>query len=205
MLYEPDPGHLMIHMGSLDDAADYVALSFEEGYDVWQYNEACIEAAEREARYASMEISLSGSYEKVSTMKVSIHVDGACSGNGTNSAIAGCAAILVAHRSDGTVAKEVTITGSVPGEQTNNRAEIQAVILGLSALKTQNVEVAVHTDSNYVFGTMTENWKRKTNKDLWDALDAIKKHHQVTFVKVAGHAGHQYNEAADKAAKNACR
>lgn len=43
MLYEPDPEHLMVHMGgTLAAVGEWLQLSEEEGYDVWTYNEALI-------------------------------------------------------------------------------------------------------------------------------------------------------------------
>ena len=55
-------------------------------------------------------------------------------------------------------------------------------------------------------GTLTKNWKRKANLDLWSRLDkAMKKHLDVQLEWVKGHANDQFNEEADKLAFNASK
>ena len=60
---------------------------------------------------------------------ITITADGACSGNGQANPSAGWAAIL---RSNG---KHKIISGKLPGKQTNNRAELTAVLEAFRALK----------------------------------------------------------------------
>ncbi len=53
---------------------------------------------------------------------------------------------------------------------TSNRMEITAALEGI--LRTpQGSEIMVHTDSQYLFGCMTQGWQRKANVDLWEKLD----------------------------------
>jgi cyclic pyranopterin phosphate synthase len=53
---------------------------------------------------------------------------------------------------------------------TSNRMEITAAQEGI--LNTpQGAEVVIHTDSQYLFGTMTKGWQRRANRDLWGQLD----------------------------------
>ncbi|MFQ5628770.1 MAG: ribonuclease HI [bacterium] len=132
--------------------------------------------------------------------KVEIYTDGACSGN---PGPGGWAVILKFGDND----KE--LAGYEPNT-TNNRMEITAVIKGLQALKLP-CEVDVYSDSAYLVNCFQqgwiEKWKRngwKTsgkklvqNIDLWQTLDSLKNEHKVTFHKVQGHAGHEYNERAD--------
>ena len=120
---------------------------------------------------------------------VNIWTDGACSGN---PGPGGWAAIL---RWNG---HEREVTGHEL-ETTNNRMELTAVIEGLAALK-KPCSVTVTTDSQYVIGIMTLNWKRKANHDLVERLDALCAEHDVTFAHVRGHAGHPMNERADELA-----
>jgi len=95
---------------------------------------------------------------------------------------------------------------------TNNRMELTAVIQGLRALKRRS-RVRITTDSQYVKQGITQwihNWKRngwKTssrtavkNADLWQALDAETRKHEVEWHWVKGHAGHVENELADRLA-----
>ncbi len=127
--------------------------------------------------------------------KVTIYTDGACSGN---PGPGGYAAILVAQDNRGNVVKERQIVGGAK-DTTNNRMEITAVIEGLKAL-TRPTEVTVVTDSKYVMNTVTEDWKRKKNHDLWQQLDELVTLHQIAWEYVKGHAGHEYNERCDRLA-----
>ena len=134
---------------------------------------------------------------------VTIHTDGACSGN---PGPGGWAAILTF----GNLEKE--LYGGAP-DTTNNRMELMAAISALEALKRRS-RVGLHTDSKYVQDGISKwihNWKRngwKTadkkpvkNGDLWQRLDAAVAHHQVDWHWVKGHAGHDLNERADELAR----
>jgi len=92
---------------------------------------------------------------------------------------------------------------------TNNRMELTAVIEALAALKRRS-HVVVHTDSQYVQKGITEwivGWKARgwrtvskepvKNVDLWKRLDEVAAGHDVDWVWVKGHAGHEGNERAD--------
>jgi len=129
---------------------------------------------------------------------VILYTDGACSGN---PGPGGYAAVLVTVDGNGAVLKEQVITGG-DKRTTNNRMEIMAVIAGLSAL-TQPSRVQIVSDSQYIINTMTKNWKRNKNHDLWDRLDALCAQHQVSWIYVRGHAGHEYNERCDRLAVEA--
>jgi ribonuclease HI len=96
---------------------------------------------------------------------------------------------------------------------TNNRMELMGVIAALEALR-RPCQVELHSDSQYVVNAFNKHWvegwqKRgwKTaskqpvkNPDLWRRLLQAKRVHEVTFVWVKGHAGHQYNERCDELA-----
>ena len=135
--------------------------------------------------------------------RVTIHTDGACSGN---PGPGGWAAILTF----GDHEKELN-----GGEAytTNNRMELMAAIAALEALKRPCV-VELHTDSQYVKNGITgwiKNWKRNgwrtadkspvKNVDLWQRLDAALAQHTVHWHWVKGHAGHAMNERADELAR----
>lgn len=120
---------------------------------------------------------------------IEIYTDGACLGN---PGPGGWAAIVV---EDG---KKRTIKGG-DENTTNNRMEILAVVNGLAALPA-SVTVAVYSDSQYVVNTMTRNWKRNANKDLWAGLDAEAGKRDVKWNWIRGHSGHPMNEEADRAA-----
>ncbi len=87
---------------------------------------------------------------------------------------------------------------------TNNRMELMAAIQGLKALNFPS-EVELYSDSQYLINTMTKNWKRKANNDLWQELDELCSQHQVEFFWVKGHSGHPENERCDFLAGEAAK
>lgn len=81
---------------------------------------------------------------------------------------------------------------------TNNRMEIQSVIESIIYLKDQGIkEFTIYSDSMYVIGTMTKNWQRKKNIDLWDSLDKIIKETKITWQHIKGHSGNKWNDHCD--------
>ena len=84
----------------------------------------------------------------------------------------------------------------------------------LEALKEPS-RVELFTDSEYLQRGITEwlpgwkakNWKRKggtlANVDLWQALDAALRRHEVSWHWVRGHAGSRENQRADYLARKA--
>ena len=86
---------------------------------------------------------------------------------------------------------------------TNNRMELLAVIKGLEAIRWENAEVEVWSDSQYVVNTVTQGWKRKKNHDLWARYDALAPGFKLNFHWLKGHAGHPENERCDRLAVEA--
>lgn len=134
---------------------------------------------------------------------VEIWSDGACSGN---PGPGGWGALLVF---DG---HEKEMQGGEPAT-TNNRMELMAAIRALEAL-TRPCRVKLHTDSRYLKDGITQwirRWKQNgwrtadkkpvKNIDLWQRLDAALARHDVHWVWVKGHAGHDGNERADALAR----
>ena len=141
----------------------------------------------------------------MSEHQVTIHTDGACSGN---PGPGGFGAIL----QWGDHTRELK---GGEAHTTNNRMELMAAITALESLK-RTCTVDLHTDSQYLRnGIMTwiKGWKRngwKTadrkpvkNVDLWQRLDAALAHHTVRWHWVRGHSGHDLNERADELAREA--
>lgn len=144
-----------------------------------------------------------------SDLTYDVWTDGACAHK--TSGAGGFAAVLLARRADGSVAREWEVFGGESGT-TNNRMELRAVIAGLRALPTP-ARVCVHIDSTYVMknfeerlqrwqgnGWQTADGKPVKNRDLWEELSAEVAPHRVDWVKVAGHTGVEVNERADRLA-----
>lgn len=99
---------------------------------------------------------------------------------------------------------EILAKGSKGYKNTSNqRMEQTAVLLAINSIKTPS-DIEVFTDSMYLVGTYTKNWKRKANQDLWKKLDyVISKHNSVKFNWVKGHADNEFNQLCDSLAYNA--
>ena len=134
---------------------------------------------------------------------VYIFSDGACSGN------PGPGGYGVILRCDG---RGKELSGGAP-DTTNNRMELSGVIAGLEALKFP-CKVILQTDSRYVVDGIEKGWakswqrnnwiksdkKPALNKDLWERLLGLLEVHEVSFVWIKGHAGHEENERCDRLA-----
>jgi len=145
--------------------------------------------------------------------KVTLYTDGACSGN---PGVGGYGAILVHVDSNGIKHEKEFSQGYKM--TTNNQMELLAVIVGLEALK-KPCNVTVYSDSKYVVdafnnkwieGWISKGWKTANksavkNAVLWKRLLEAKKSHDVEFIWVKGHAGHEYNERCDALAVSACK
>ena len=136
--------------------------------------------------------------------KITIYTDGACSGN---PGIGGWGAILLYqdHRKEIYGGDKYT---------TNNKMELMAVIEALSALKKENCDIEIYTDSQYVkkgitewlFGWKRNNWKNSKkqevlNRDLWEKLDVLTSKHNIEWFWVKGHNNNELNERADELAR----
>lgn len=123
-----------------------------------------------------------------------IYTDGAALGN------PGPAGIGVVMRY-GEHVKEI---GEYIGEDTNNVAELSAILAGLKAVKKRNLPVRLFTDSQYAYNVLTQGWKAKANVELVNEIKAVMKTFEnLKFAWVKGHAGHPENERADALATGA--
>ncbi len=125
--------------------------------------------------------------------QVTIVCDGSSLGNGKGNPRAAAVAVL------GFKGYWKAI-GEYLGAATNQQAEIAAATIGLASLK-ESCKVKLMSDSRYVVETMSSGWKRKTNHDWWAKLDKAAAKHDVEWKWVKGHAGHEVQEVADKAAR----
>jgi ribonuclease HI len=89
-------------------------------------------------------------------------------------------------------------------DTTNNRMEILACFKALEWLKENNKkEAIIISDSMYVIGTMTKNWKKNKNVDLWVKMFNIIGQFEITWQHVKGHSGDKWNEYCDMLAVHA--
>lgn len=132
--------------------------------------------------------------------EVIIYTDGACSGN---PGPGGWAALLIFG------AYERELSGAEP-MTTNNRMELTAAVEALAALKEPCL-VVLHTDSAYLQRAFADDWigrwqrngwktaskKPVENQDLWKRLVVLTNRHDVSWVKVKGHADDERNNRVD--------
>lgn len=135
--------------------------------------------------------------------EVTIYTDGACSGN---PGPGGYGAILIYNG----VEKE--ISGGMEST-TNNQMEMLGVIKSLELLK-EKCKVTLYSDSAYVINAINNKWiyswkknnwiksdkKKAKNIELWEKILELIEKHDITFVKVKGHADNEYNNRCDKLA-----
>lgn len=154
--------------------------------------------------------------KRLRTAELEVYTDGNCFNNGKPGALAGSGVYLV--RNGGATE---SYSSAVPGPQTNNRAEIYALLMALDV--TMDVDaLCVRPDSEYVAKALTDptwldHWHRNgwrkhgskapvANVDLWTLVvrllerrrQAGRADPQVKWVKA--HADIAGNEAADKLA-----
>ena len=136
-----------------------------------------------------------------------IHTDGSCLRNPGG---AGGWAAVIETAATGAVEEK---SGGDP-ETTNNRMELTAALMALSAVP-EGARVALYTDSQYLKNAFTKfwlpAWKKRgwkkadgepvLNQDLWVQLDAAFAARQVQFHWVKGHAGNSRNERCDALAR----
>lgn len=138
---------------------------------------------------------------------VTIYTDGACSGN---PGVGGWGAILFYNE----YKKEISGYSELT---TNNRMELTAAIKALELLKEKCV-VELYSDSAYlvnafnekwIFGWKKKNWKKGNddipNADLWQTLFSLYYKHEISFIKVKGHADNEFNNLCDKLATGAIK
>lgn len=93
------------------------------------------------------------------------------------------------------------LSGSI-GHATNNIAEVEAAIAGLTALKWPCV-VEVYSDSEYLVKIASGERRAHSNQEVWTRLFEAARPHQVTWHWVRGHSGVVENEIVNRLANRA--
>lgn len=131
--------------------------------------------------------------EPFATGKVVAYADGACSGN---PGPAGLGVVLFAND------KQYELSEYL-GRGTNNIGELTAILRAAEATDP-SATLAIHTDSQYAIGVLSGRMRAKANRDLIaDAKSALARLAKHSLHYVPGHAGHEWNERADRLAVQA--
>lgn len=128
---------------------------------------------------------------------IKIYTDGASRGNPGRG---GFGVVLIWGKHTKELSKGYRLT-------TNNRMELMAVIAALEALKKDNLELVIYSDSNYVVKAVMEGWLKKwirtnfkgniKNRDLWERYQELSANHYIHFKWVKGHAENIFNNRCD--------
>jgi len=113
-----------------------------------------------------------------------VYTDGGCTANGYKNAVAGVGVYF--SKDD-----PRNISKKIEGVQTNNRAELSAIVEALKVCLDELKTVVIFTDSTYSMRGIDGTNKRHKNKDLFKEIDELlKKRKGLTrFRKVKGHSG----------------
>ncbi len=137
------------------------------------------------------------------TGQIKVYTDGSSRGNPGRG---GYGAILIWGNHEKELSKGYRLT-------TNNRMELMAVIAALEALKKDNQDILIYSDSSYVVKAVMEGWLNKwirtnfkgniKNRDLWERYKTLSDNHKIQFKWVKGHAENVYNNRCDTLATEA--
>lgn len=107
-------------------------------------------------------------------------------------------------------------SGFLPAPQTNNTAELWAVLEAFRWIRAEGLErhhLLIRPDSTYAINGMISGWRHvaaETNFDgeknggIWRRLHKhAERMPHLNFQHVKGHAGHKYNEMCDRIASTA--
>ena len=146
-----------------------------------------------------------------------IYTDGSCRGNGKAESTGGFGVVVVGIKDDKEFLMECYAKQCE--QTTNNKEELKAIDWAMLTYGHQMFDQwgtipVVYSDSSYCVNTFNEwmfNWANngwvKSDKKVPENLDLIKAyydHHdrgyRIDLRKIKGHAGHAWNELADKLA-----
>lgn len=85
--------------------------------------------------------------------------------------------------------------------ETNNRAELKAIIAAVYKLPSDARYVVVISDSLYALRTLKGSYSRHKNTDLFDVWEKVLKERsglRIEYEWVKGHSGEEYNELCDR-------
>lgn len=143
-----------------------------------------------------------------------IYTDGSCVWSKSRKLTHGGWAFIVLSDHEGNT-ENVYRSGFSEAPQTNQTMEMLAVLNALRYVKEFQLRmhpVTIYTDSMYVIGGMISQFRHQVaegvidppNKEIWLLLHRhAERCRRLTFRHVKGHAGHVWNEYADRMASKA--
>tara|TARA_B100000745_G_scaffold292506_1_gene233448 strand:- start:746 stop:1633 length:888 start_codon:yes stop_codon:yes gene_type:complete len=124
--------------------------------------------------------------------KYEIYTDGSCIGNPGQG---GWAGLIIDDQ------KIETEISGFELNTTNNRMELLAVIKSIEKIEDDSV-INLYSDSQYVINSITKNWKKEKNVDLWNELEKVLVNKSVQWFWVKGHSDNEFNNRVDRLARN---
>ncbi|MCF7910847.1 MAG: ribonuclease HI [Melioribacteraceae bacterium] len=130
---------------------------------------------------------------------IKVYTDGACSGNPGKAGIG----VVIIYQ-DNTIEK---ISQYIGDNQTNNIAELTAILVALRTIKDKTCKVIIHSDSLYSINVLTGKSNANKNRDLIKIINLQLNNFKspVEFVKVPAHSNDKYNNIADNLAVTAIK
>ncbi len=139
--------------------------------------------------------------------KIKVYTDGSCLGNPGEG---GWGAII--QYTDKENIQEKILRGG-ENHTTNNRMEMTGVIAALAWIEKHLISknekntylIEIFSDSRLIIETMTKNWKKKMNTDLWAQMEEAIENLMTEKVTISwnwvkGHATDKLNQRVDKIA-----
>lgn len=126
-------------------------------------------------------------------MEYKIYTDGAYSQKNNEGAFA----YVILNVEDAEVERKARVIKN----ETNNRAELKAIISAVHRLPSDATSVTVYSDSQYALKTLSGEWSHTNNHDLfkvWMDVLGKKRSLKITYKWVKGHNGDVYNELCDQ-------
>ncbi len=181
-----------------------IKYQLDQEHEYWVHNEAVqpIDPARlrKKARRNKSDhrSSLTGEpddlYRAFPEKTIAAYTDGASSGN---PGPAGIGVVLRFGSHEKEISKHIGIA-------TNNVAELMAIQTALKAIRSTQIPVRLYTDSQYCFGLLSLGWKPKRNENLVAAIKQLmERFKDLRILKIKAHDGIDYNERADRLARDA--
>lgn len=142
--------------------------------------------------------------------KIIIYTDGGTRFNGSNGSVQPTDKCGLAYTLKYGMSKKVYYAGGFGAS--NNKMELQAILLALKSITDKTIPIVLYSDSNYSIQSVTKwakgweanGWKKKDGSEIKN-VELIKEIYEliptfnfIEFVHVKGHSGNQGNEEVDE-------